>query len=1017
MKHMIETRDFRIIRNDNKNKYFNISLENLIYRKVNINGKSINEIVFATFYSPQKNIFSKDVNYVLRSPFSYGTSDVFSLRDVDKYEIFITEGKLNYRYNIIRKKTSFIQKQIQDEKISEEEKKELKKNRIETPPIGDIIYFNPLEINFETKEFIYSKIKNSLVMPMFPNVENEIILAGHLFTSKENAREILAYLNGEKNKISKKEITTEMLEYAKELIETYKKWVEKTFDIVVVNNMLSEFSYYKNNTPYKFFEIKLDEKLFSEEIKKALRNKTLYITKNKSSKKHKIDGFDSYFPHFAPIITKRIEAIAEPVHREGDVSRGSEKVFSTFKRKLYNAQADRVEAAYKGLLKNKRVQIIGEMGTGKTFMMFSTLYLHATKNRYKMKTLILSPDHITDTVWKEEIEQITGDVKIHRVKHVKDLIDFERKGYLDDNEHRAFILAQKDARSSIEYEPAVIFNSRSQTFVCPDCGNELTKLVKSKNEITGQYETKKVPLDIDFFDSRKQRNNKCPHCNTVFWQPYRKLTGNKAPFIYSRELKGFIPRDKKAIKKEINKILKETSVLSEGARKKRLVKRMQAFRALELIIDGHEKENKKRTSMRAPVAEYIFKKMKYRFTGLIIDELHEFQGDSKRTEAAAKLVNSVPIVIAGTGTGMNGYADSRFKTDFMLFPGKYKRAGYDYNSQDRYQVDFGVIEKRYRLKETNGTIKRTALSPKKRPGISPVIFPLFMQDTSVFISMEDLKEGLPKLKYINVPVEMSDSLRAAYNMLMKEVKEKTRYNKKNFRNTVALNYSFLDTPQEQKELKDKLTGEVIIRTPVIPHYDDNKLKAVLKGLHQEINIENRKVIIYTYYSGSGINEYLYDKLVAEGYKVTLLKPTSEFSISVTGESKAIEKENREKFIREEIKKGTEILITNPELVKTGYNLIDFSTIKYIQSGYQVYTNRQADRRIYRLTQTKECRIYYYYYKDTIQEDVVSLMATKIKASVAIEGSMDEMGLEAMVSDRTAEEELAARFYEGIKNHV
>lgn len=45
------------------------------------------------------------------------------------------------------------------------------------------------------------------------------------------------------------------------------------------------------------------------------------------------------------------------------------------------------------------------------------------------------------------------------------------------------------------------------------------------------------------------------------------------------------------------------------------------------------------------------------------------------------------------------------------------------------------------------------------------------------------------------------------------------------------------------------------------------------------------------------------------------------------------------------------------------------------------------------------------------------MATKIVASQAIEGRMDAAGLEAILNERTAEEELAQKFFEGIRGKI
>lgn len=53
---------------------------------------------------------------------------------------------------------------------------------------------------------------------------------------------------------------------------------------------------------------------------------------------------------------------------------------------------------------------------------------------------------------------------------------------------------------------------------------------------------------------------------------------------------------------------------------------------------------------------------------------------------------------------------------------------------------------------------------------------------------------------------------------------------------------------------------------------------------------------------------------------------------------------REDWILDQVDRGIDVLITNPELVKTGLDLLDFPTIAFLQTGYNVYTLQQAARR-------------------------------------------------------------------------
>lgn len=86
-------------------------------------------------------------------------------------------------------------------------------------------------------------------------------------------------------------------------------------------------------------------------------------------------------------------------------------------------------------------------------------------------------------------------------------------------------------------------------------------------------------------------------------------------------------------------------------------------------------------------------------------------------------------------------------------------------------------------------------------------------------------------------------------------------------------------------------------------------------------------------------------------------------------------------------------------------------------GYNLYTMRQASRRSWRLSQTKDVEVYFLYYKKTIQEQALSLMATKLQASMAIEGKFSEEGLNALSNNEDIFSQIASSVAEGIKDTV
>jgi hypothetical protein len=101
------------------------------------------------------------------------------------------------------------------------------------------------------------------------------------------------------------------------------------------------------------------------------------------------------------------------------------------------------------------------------------------------------------------------------------------------------------------------------------------------------------------------------------------------------------------------------------------------------------------------------------------------------------------------------------------------------------------------------------------------------------------------------------------------------------------------------------------------------------------------------------------------------------------------------------------------LVQTGLDLFDkggshnFATIIFYQTGYDLFTLRQAARRAWRIGQKLKCKVVFFFYKNTMQERAMTLMGRKLKSSEAIEGKFSAEGLASMSGESdTIEVELA-----------
>ena len=63
-------------------------------------------------------------------------------------------------------------------------------------------------------------------------------------------------------------------------------------------------------------------------------------------------------------------------------------------------------------------------------------------------------------------------------------------------------------------------------------------------------------------------------------------------------------------------------------------------------------------------------------------------------------------------------------------------------------------------------------------------------------------------------------------------------------------------------------------------------------------------------------------------------------------------------LRQKVREDVQVVIGNPMLVQTGLDLLDFPTIIFYQTGYSVFTLRQASRRSWRILnwKTSDCNL-------------------------------------------------------------
>ncbi|MEC9492048.1 DEAD/DEAH box helicase [Flexistipes sp.] len=405
---------------------------------------------------------------------------------------------------------------------------------------------------------------------------------------------------------------------------------------------------------------------------------------------------------------------------------------------------------------------------------------------------------------------------------------------------------------------------------------------------------------------------------------------------------------------------------------------------------------------RYGLAEYI-KRQKVKVDFLILDEVHELKGgDTAVGQAMANLVSCADKTLAMTGTLMGGYAKNLFYILFRMFTKRFIEKGYAHNSVTSFERNYGVIEEtRIYVRESgrNSSIGKKLKSVRihSKPGMSPALLPEFILDSTYFMKLSDVSDQLPKYNEDIISVPMENTQKEIYkefeNELTSEVKQAlARGSNKLLGALVNSLYSLPDGARRGEIVYDPYTynpqtqeGEVIAYAEPYDQYMLPKERKLIDKILEEKQ-ENRKCAVFLEHTGTrNLVPDLVERLEAQGINALVLK---------TG-SPATDK--REAWIKKKLKENpdTDVLICNPNLVKTGLDLLDFPTIIFFQTGYNIYTLRQASRRSWRIGQDKPVRVYYMAYAETMQEQAMKLIASKLETSLAVEGDLSDQGLSSM----------------------
>jgi SNF2 family DNA or RNA helicase len=706
---------------------------------------------------------------------------------------------------------------------------------------------------------------------------------------------------------------------------------------------------------------------------------------------------------------------ANPPVYAGQPQTQRQTILAGLTRRLFAAQADVVHAVAELLIDHgERAAIVnGEMGCGKTTVGIATAAVLQAEG-YR-RTLVLSPPHLVYK-WRREIQETVADARVWVLNGPDTLVKLiklrEQLGVPAQGQE-FFILGRVRMRMGFHWKPVFTQHRTRHGDVgaCPDCGQVITNL-------DGEPVN---PVELEAEEYRR----KCSGCAASLWTLIRprNLSTNDQSSAVLKALKRIPTIGEVTAQKLMQQY-------GDGFLASMLGDNIHEFINLmddqgELIFSDRQAQRMERAmaSMEFGFGEGGYQPSEFvkrylpqgTFDLLIADEAHEYKnGGSAQGQAMGVLAAKSRKTLLLTGTLMGGYGDDLFHLLFRALPGRMIEDGYRPSSTGSmtsaamaFMRDHGVLKDIY--SESLGAAHKTAKGTKvsvrtvKAPGFGPKGVLRCILPFTVFLKLRDIGGNvLPpydeEFREVAMDADQANAYRDLSQRLSQELKQALAKRDTTLLG-VVLNVllAWPDTCFRSETVKHPRTRALLAFVPS----QFNELEVMPKErelieLCRKEKAEGRKTLVYSVYTGTrDTTSRLKTLLEQEGFKVAVLRASVDAS-------------RREDWIAEQLDRGIDVLITNPELVKTGLDLLEFPTIVFMQSGYNVYSLQQAARRSWRIGQKHAVRVIYLGYAATSQMACLGLMAKKIMVSQSTSGDVPESGLDVLNQDGDSVEVALAR---------
>ena len=301
--------------------------------------------------------------------------------------------------------------------------------------------------------------------------------------------------------------------------------------------------------------------------------------------------------------------------------------------------------------------------------------------------------------------------------------------------------------------------------------------------------------------------------------------------------------------------------------------------------------------------------------------------------------------------------------------------------------------KKYGSYSYNANGRNATNLPGYKPeiGISSEFITHFILPNSIFLTTEQVWED--KVEHLIFPpilVEMSEAQKLAmYSLTEIAHAAANQGNKRLFGSYLRVANEYLDNPSV-KDISFK--GELLwspVPFQLIYHFNEQLLPKEEKLIEicEMERSQDRPVVVFVKHL-ERLKKRLKEVLSNAGFKVGALPD----SVKATDRQDYINK----KFLNEKM----DLMLVNPAKVATGTDLLSAPTVLFFNTGFSYFEVGQSERRSYRIGQKRQTRVYYLGYKgaeeQSVQEQVLYMIAEKKRAMESIQGNIDEEGLSALL---------------------